>query len=96
MSPPAGAELAELLDEGNDPPISAYAAVAAHWGLPIWAMMVPGLSKGMFEDLTKMMRLVKLMRDYLSCSETHRTHVEEMAAGLAELNRHKAPPAVRA
>jgi DNA-binding XRE family transcriptional regulator len=73
----------------GDPLISTYAAAAAYWGLPVWSMMVPGTTRDMFEDLTKMMRLVRLMRDYLDCSDTQRSNIEGMAAGLAELNRHK-------
>ncbi len=74
----------------GDPPISTYATAAAHWGLPVWAMMVPGTTRDMFEDLTKMMRLVRLMRDYLDSSESQRSSIEGMAAGLAELNRQGA------
>ena len=80
----------------GDAPISAYAEVAAGFGIPLWPMFLPGLTRDMFEDISKTMRLVKLMRDYLGCSDAHRSHVEHMAAGLAELNRHKAAPAVRA
>jgi hypothetical protein len=87
------AELAAI--EGNDPPLSAYAAVAAQFGVPAWAMMVPGLTKDMFEDITKMPRLVRLMRDYLDCSDAQRSNTEAMAAGLAELSRGRAAEVTR-
>jgi hypothetical protein len=74
----------------EDLPISAYAAAAAHWGLPMWAMVIPGTTRDMFEDLTKMMRVVRLMRDYLDCSDAQRSNIEGMAAGLAEINRKRA------
>ena len=72
----------------GDPPLSAYAEAAAHWGLPVWAMMVPGTTREMFEDPAKARRLVRLVRDYLDCSESQRSNIEGMTAGLAELNRH--------
>jgi hypothetical protein len=72
----------------GDALISTYAAAAAYWGLPVWAMMIPGTTRDMFEDLTKMTRLVRLMRDYLDSSDTQRSSIETVAAGLAELNRH--------
>jgi hypothetical protein len=74
----------------GDPLISTYAAAAAYWGLPMWAMVVPGTTRDMFEDLTKMNRLVQLMQDYLACSDTERANIEGMAAGLAKLNRQRA------
>jgi hypothetical protein len=72
----------------GDPPISAYAAAAASFGLPAWTMMVPGTTRDMFQDITKMTGLVRLVRDYLDCSDSQRNSVECMAAGLGELNRH--------
>jgi hypothetical protein len=72
----------------GDPPISTYAAAAAHWGLPMWAMVIPGTTRDMFEDLTKMKRVVQLMQDYLDCSDAQRGNIEGMSAGLAKLNRH--------
>jgi hypothetical protein len=82
------AACAETWDPNGDKSISEYAEVAAYFGLPLWAMMVPGLTRDMFEDISKMMRLVKLVRDYLDCSDAHRTHIDQMAAGLAKLDRH--------
>jgi hypothetical protein len=74
----------------GDPRISAYGAVAASFGLPLWAMMIPGTTRDMFEDLTKMTRLVRLMRDYLDSTDSQRSSIETVAAGLAELNRQRA------
>lgn len=73
----------------GDARISTYAATAAFFGLPLWAMLVPGTTKDMFDDLTKMGRLVNLVRNYLDSSESQRSSIEGMAAGLAELTRHK-------
>jgi hypothetical protein len=73
----------------GDPPLSTYAAAAAEWGLPVWAMMIPETTKDMFTDIAKIKRLVKLMRDYLDCSDSQRSNIEAMAAGLAELNRKR-------
>jgi hypothetical protein len=74
----------------GDPPISAYADAAAHWGLPVWAMMIPGATRDMFEDnCTKMLRLIRLMGDYLDSSDSQRSSIETVAAGLAELHRSK-------
>jgi hypothetical protein len=71
-----------------DPPISVYTAAAARWGLPVWAMFVPGTTRDMFEnDAAKIKRLVKFVSDYLDCPDTQRSHIECMAAGLAEINR---------
>jgi hypothetical protein len=72
-----------------DPPLSTYATAAARFGLPAWAMMVPGTTRDMFKDITKMMRLVRLMRDYLACSDAQRSNIDGMAAGLAELGRRR-------
>jgi hypothetical protein len=75
------------------PPLSIYAAAAARWGLPVWAMFVPGTTRDMFEnDATRIKRLVRLVTDYLDASDFQRTSIEGMAAGLAEPNR--ASPAV--
>lgn len=71
----------------GDPRISTYAAVATEYGLPIWSMFIPETTRDMFADLTKMQRLVRLMRDYLACSDAQRSHIEAMAVGLAEINR---------
>jgi hypothetical protein len=75
----------------GDPRLSAYAAVADHYGLPaVWPMFVQGTTRDMFEDATKIKRLVKLVSDYLDCSDAKRGNIEGMAAGLAELNRQRA------
>ena len=71
----------------GDPRISSYAAVAAYWGLPVWAMMVPGTTKDMFEDRTKIRRVVQLMQDYLDCPDSERANIEGLASGLAKLSR---------
>jgi hypothetical protein len=72
----------------GDAPISAYAAVAAALGLPVWAMMIPETTRDMFEDSARMDRLVKVMQAYLACSDDGRRKIEGMASGLAKLNRH--------
>jgi hypothetical protein len=77
--------LAPVENLEGDPPLSAYAASAAHWGLPVWAMMVPGTTRDMFEDISKINRLVKMVGDYLACSDSQRSSIEGMAAGLAGL-----------
>jgi hypothetical protein len=75
----------------GDPRLSAYAAVADHYGLPaVWPMFVPGTTRDMFEDTTKIKRLVQLVSDYLDCPDTQRSHVECMASGLAKINRGRA------
>jgi hypothetical protein len=74
----------------GDALISTYAAAAAYWGLPVWAMMVPGTTRDMFEDIGKIKRLVQLMNNYLDCPDTERSHVEAMAAGLAKISRKRA------
>jgi hypothetical protein len=79
-----------LIDDPEaDPPLSAYAAVAESLGLPaLWPMFIPGTTRDMFEgDAAKLKRLVKMVGDYLDCSDTERGHVECMAAGLAKINR---------
>jgi hypothetical protein len=76
----------------GDAPISAYVAVAVEWGFPVWAMMIPETTRDMFEDPTRMNRLVKVMQDYLACFDDDRGNIEGMAAGLAELNRNKQTP----
>jgi CTP synthase (UTP-ammonia lyase) len=80
--------------ESDDPPISAFAEVAAQYDLPIWAMVVPGTTRDMFEDISKMKRLIKLVSDYLDCPDSWRSNVEDLAAGFAEINRNV--PAARA
>jgi hypothetical protein len=75
----------------SDPPLSTYAAAAAYWGLPMWAMVVPGTTRDMFEDLTKMRRMVQLVQDYLACPDTERGNIEGMVAVLAKINRKRAP-----
>jgi hypothetical protein len=73
-----------------DPPLSIYAAAAARWDLPVWAMFVPGTTRDMFEnDAAKIRRLVQLVTDYLDCPDTQRSHIECMAAGLAKINRRE-------
>jgi hypothetical protein len=67
--------------------ISTYAAVAAYWGLPLWAMTLPGTTRDMFEDITKMHRLVQLMTDYLDCSDERRLGIEGTTSALADLTR---------
>jgi hypothetical protein len=83
-NPPA--TQAHFLPEGVDHPISAYGEIAASFGLPLWVMVVPGTSKVMFEN-GGVERLVRLVRDYLDASDSQRSNVEGMAAGLAEINR---------
>jgi hypothetical protein len=75
--------------EGDDPPLSAYAAIAEFYGLPaVWPMFVAGTTKDMFEaEAAKIKRLVKLVGDYLDCAETERINIEGIAAGLATINR---------
>jgi hypothetical protein len=83
-----------LIDDPEaDPPLSAYAAVAESLGLPaLWPMFIPGTTRDMFEeDAAKLKRLVKMVGDYLDCPDTERGHIECMAAGLAEINRNRAP-----
>jgi hypothetical protein len=74
-----------------DPPLSIYAAAAARWGLPVWAMMVPDTTRDMFENdavkIKRLVRLVRLVSDYLDASDSQRSSIETVAAGLAELNR---------
>ncbi len=84
MAPPSVA--AQLNGLRGDPRISAYAAVAAEWGFPVWAMMIPETTRDMFEDRTRMDRLVVAMQDYLTCSDEDRRNIEGMAAGLAKLS----------
>jgi hypothetical protein len=74
----------------TDKAISTYATAAAEYGLPMWAMVIPGTTRDMFEDLSKMKRLVRLMSDYLACSDTQRGDIETIADDIAELNRQRA------
>ena len=70
----------------GDPRISTYARRRQpNGGFPVWAMMIPETTKDMFEDRTRMNRLVKAMQDYLACSDGDRRSIEGMAAGLAKL-----------
>lgn len=74
--------------EGNDTDsgFSNFAALAAHFGVPLWAMIIPGLQTEMLEG-DKLKRLVKLMQDYVACDDAGRVHTENMAAAHASLKR---------
>jgi hypothetical protein len=74
----------------TDKAISTYATAAAEYGLPVWAMMVPGTTKDMFEDRTKIRRVVQMMQDYLASSDAQRGDVETVASDCAEINRGRA------
>lgn len=59
--------------------VDNFAAIADHFGLPLWTMFVPGLP---VEFLDKAMsdRLAKLVDDYVHCDDADRLDVEKMAA----------------
>jgi hypothetical protein len=76
---------AETWDPNGDRSISEYAEVAAYFGLPLWAMLVPGLTRDMFEDISKMMRLVVkgILRNLKFAAEVR----PKLLAGLNEDER---------
>jgi transcriptional regulator with XRE-family HTH domain len=68
--------------------IKNFAAIAAHFGVPLWVMFVPGLDVSLLEG-PKLKRIVTLVQDYLACDDTERELIEKMAAGYAGLHRRK-------
>jgi hypothetical protein len=63
-----------------------YTAIAEHFGVPLWIMFIPKLEKEMLRG-DGLARLVKLMTDYMDCSDTQRKEVEEAARVLARINK---------
>lgn len=72
----------------HDTQLSNYAAIAEHFGVPLWVMFVPGLTPELLEG-EKLKRLEKLVQDYLACDDDQRGFTESMAAGYAGLNQKK-------
>jgi transcriptional regulator with XRE-family HTH domain len=72
----------------HDSQISNFAAVAAHFGVPLWVMFIPGMDTSMLEA-GKLKRLVTMVENYLSLEDADRVHVEAMAAGFAKLKAKK-------
>lgn len=63
--------------------IGNLAAVADHFGVPLWVMLIPALppdlvSKGSLE------RLNKLVQDYIACDPDDRKHAENVAAAYVK------------
>jgi transcriptional regulator with XRE-family HTH domain len=72
----------------HDSQISNFAALAEHFGVPLWVMLIPGLDTSLLEG-DNLKRLVRLVEDYLKVPDGDRAHIENMAAGLARLNTKK-------
>jgi transcriptional regulator with XRE-family HTH domain len=72
----------------HDSQLGTYAAIAEHFGVPVWVMFIPGLDVALLEG-EKLQRLKKLVEDYLRCDDVERKHAENMAAGFADLHRKK-------
>lgn len=72
----------------HDSQLGNYAAIAEYFGVPLWAMFVPGLSVDLLEG-EKLRRLTSLVENYLTCDNSEREHIENMARGYAGLARSK-------
>lgn len=59
--------------------VDNFAAIADHFGLPLWTMFVPELPVE-FLDKACNERLAKLVSDYVHCDESDRADIEKMAA----------------
>lgn len=74
--------------DDTDSGFSNYAALAAHFGVPLWVMLIPGLDTELLEG-DHLKRFRKLVEDYLACDGTARAHIENMAAAHASLKQPK-------
>lgn len=71
-----------------DPGFSNLAAIASHFGVPLWIMILPGIDKDLLEG-ERLKRVVKLMEDYVACEDAERAHIENLAAAHASVKRPK-------
>lgn len=59
--------------------INNFAAIADHFGIPLWIMFIPALPLEFLEK-PRNDRLMQLVVNYLACSEDDRSDIEKMAA----------------
>lgn len=63
--------------------LDKLAALADHFQVPLWMMFVPELPAEVWTDAQRSDRLIKLLADYIHCSDDGRQHTENIAAAYA-------------
>ena len=80
--------ISDIESDSADSGFSNYAALAAHFGVPLWLMLIPGLDTDLLEG-DRLKRFRKLVEDYVACDDTTRVHIENLAAAHASLKPKK-------
>ncbi len=80
--------ISDIESDSADSGFSNYAALAAHFGVPLWLMLIPGLDTDLLEG-DRLKRFRKLVEDYVACEDTTRVHIENLAAAHASLKHKK-------
>jgi transcriptional regulator with XRE-family HTH domain len=65
--------------------IGNMAALADHFGVPLWVMLVPDLPLEMLSK-DRLKRLEALLRDYLACDTEGRTNAESAVKAFSKIS----------
>lgn len=77
--PVATKTINNLVNKRHSAQLGNLAAIADYFGVPLWTMLLPGLHPELLEE-KGLVRLDKLMQDYLGCDDDGRRHTENVAA----------------